>query len=287
MTWTDVPGGMPTSLLPHGTLQVTAHMPDPRISIITINRNGGATVARTVASVRQQQQMYQWVVIDGASNDGSEALLRAAVQPGDVCISEPDRGIADAFNKGLRLAAGDAVLFMNAGDEFARPDALSQLVAAWDRSRYRWIAGTADVVDEQGRALYRRAVAQPRDPRDLIRTDCRIFHQAALCERHLLLEAGGFDESYRIGMDYDLWCRLLRAGHTPQMVQIAVCRYRVGGVSGNVLRRLTEHRRARAASGMANPWWYELRLSAIARAKHLLRGCVGGWAYRFKEWLRW
>lgn len=261
-------------------------MPDPSISIITINRDAGATVERTILSVLAQDLPFQWVVVDGGSTDASLAALSRAVRPGDAMLSEPDRGISDAFNKGLALASGEAVLFMNAGDEFASPDALRRLAEAWNHKRHRWISGSAEVVDETGMLLYRRDMRQPADPRDLIRNHCRIFHQATLAERRMLLDAGGFDLSYRIGMDYEMWCRLLCAGHIPQVVPVTVCRYRVGGVSGDVRLRHVEHRRARAANGISNPWWFEFWLGLIAWAKGVLRGCVGGWAYRLKERLR-
>lgn len=262
-------------------------MPDLSVSVITINRNTGDTVRRTIASIHSQTYPCEWVVVDGASNDESIDVLRQSIRAGDRLISEPDRGISDAFNKGLHLATGEAVIFMNAGDEFAAPDALANLVAAWDRTRHSWITGTAMVVRGDGQVIYRRPNRQPADPRVLIRNGCRVFHQATLADRRLLIGIGGFDLTYRLVMDYDLWCRLLQAGHVPQVVDVTVCRYGIGGVSGNAIRRVAEERRARAAHGLANPPWRDCWLAAVARLKAVLRGRVGNWAYRLKERLGW
>jgi len=258
----------------------------PSISIITINRNTGDAVKGTITSILNQHQSCEWIVVDGGSTDNSIGLLRAALRPGDRIISEPDRGISDAFNKGLALATGEAVLFMNAGDTFAAPTALGELVKRWDQSHHRWITGTAEVLDASGKRLYQRQMQQPKDPFELLRSGCRIFHQATLTNRLMLLEAGGFDLSYRLAMDYDLWCRLMKHGFFPQVEPVLVCRYGGGGVSGDTMRCLAEQRKARARNGISNGWCYEAGLWLVAWVKSMLRRYAGQWAYRLKEWLR-
>lgn len=259
----------------------------PSLSVITVNLDGGPSVGRTIASLRGQGHPFEWVVVDGGSGDGSGEALRAALRPGDRFVSERDRGISDAFNKGLALASGEAVLFMNAGDAVASPDALGRLLAAWDHRRWSWATGSAQVLDANGRVLFSRPMDVGQDPRELVRRGCRIFHQATVARRESLLAAGGFDLSYRISMDYDLWLRLLARGEPPQLVDVVVCRFHTGGASGAVRRRLQEERRARAAHGCANSWWSDTRLAAIARLKEWAAPAAGPLAYRLKERLRW
>lgn len=259
----------------------------PRVSVITINRNSGADADRTIASVLAQDTPFEWVVVDGASTDGSVEALRAAVRPGDQFHSGPDQGIADAFNKGLALATGEAVLFMNAGDTFAGPDRLRRLAVSWERGRSKWIAASAEVVGDDGQPRYVRDLAARRQGSALVRQGCRIMHQAVLADRALFRELGGFDESYRIAMDYELWLRWIAAGHLPQTSSLVVARFRLGGISRNLQRRLAEERRARAAHGLANPPWVEWRLGAITALKSLLVGRLGTWSYRVKERLGW
>ena len=259
----------------------------PTISVITINRNTGHDVQRTIASVLGQDIPFEWVVVDGASSDDSITALRAALRPGDRCLSEPDRGISDAFNKGIQLASGDAVIFMNAGDEFASPEALRLLRDAWLVDRHDWITGTAQVIHPDGRILFRRSPRTHGDTWHLVRHGCRVFHQATLARRKLFLEYGGFDESFRIAMDYELWLRWMVRGRHPQVVDVTVCRYRTGGVSGNVRRRFAEDRRARAAYALINPLATDARLWSVAMLKSALGSNMGPWAYRMKERLGW
>lgn len=258
------------------------------ISVITINRNGAVELPRTIASVRLQTQSLQWVVIDGASSDGSQDLVRAALASGDVLLSEPDRGISDAFNKGIARATGDAIIFLNAGDEFASPNSLAQLVAAWDRSdhrsHHRWILGTAEVVAVDGSLLFIRGFAQtPRNPLSLVQTNCQIMHQAVLAERSLFSELGGYDERWKIAMDYDLWVRWLVRGIAPQCVAVPVCRFHRGGISGNPMRNHNEEQRVRAEHGISNGVLGEALLKALAWTKWRIRGRYGRWLYRLKE----
>jgi glycosyltransferase len=256
------------------------------VSIITIAVNCRPFARRTIISLLAQTHAFEWVVVDGGSHDGTAEELRQSIRSGDKMISEPDRGIADAFNKAIRMATGDVLLFMNAGDEFASPTALADLIASWDGG-HRWITASAEVCTEDGRVLYTRIRDTAADPLRLVRLGCRIFHQATAVERSLFAEHGDFNAAYRTSMDYELWLRWIEAGHLPQVVNNVVCRFRVGGASSAVLRRLHEERRARAAHGFSLGRWQETRLSAIALLKHGLRGIAGPLAYKCKEFLSW
>lgn len=262
-----------------------------RLSVITIALNPGPMLARTIRSIVDQTHAdLQWVVVDGGSQDGSVEALRDLPRPPDVLVSEPDRGIADAMNKGLRLADGEAVLFMNAGDEFAAPDSLAQLVAAWDRTRFRWIMGAADIVDGAGRLLFRRGFAQqPRDPWSLVRCNCQVTHQAVLAERSLFDAFGGYDERWRVAMDYDLWVRWIARGCAPQCCLVPVCRFHRGGASSDPMRNHREWQAVRRAHGVLGHPLLESALTGLAWTKGRIRGRYGRWLYRLKEALgmRW
>ena len=102
-----------------------------RVSIITVVRNDVAGLLRTLASVTAQSYINrQMIVIDGGSTDGTLETLRQNASVIDILVSEPDEGIYHAMNKGVVLADGEWLLFMNAGDEFTGADALSSAVAA-------------------------------------------------------------------------------------------------------------------------------------------------------------
>ena len=255
------------------------------VSVITIGLNPGPAFARTCAALAaQDHQAIRWIVIDGGSRDGTLERLAAAARRPDTLISEPDRGIAHAFNKGLALATGEAVWFMNAGDEFAGPDSVSGLIADWDRARYRWISGAAEVVGEDDRTLFVRGWdRQPRDPMSMVRWNCRLMHQSVLAERSLFTELGDFDESYRIAMDYELWLRWISRGIAPQTTMRTVCRFHRGGTSGDPQRNIRDERRARIKHGLDNGPILEAGLRALAWTKARIRGRYGRWLYRLKE----
>lgn len=130
-------------------------MTRPTLTVVTIVRNGAPQIARTVESVlAQDYAALDYVVIDGASTDGTLAALEPWRARIAQVLSEPDHGLYDAMNKGLRLATGEFVLFMNCGDVFASPTAVSEVMAGVESGRdqvvfARWarrVAGCPDRV---------------------------------------------------------------------------------------------------------------------------------------------
>lgn len=102
----------------------------PRVSVITVVRNDATGLARTLASVAAQDYKHrQIIVVDGGSTDDTLDTLRRQARHIDIWISEPDEGTYHAMNKGIALAGGEWLLFMNAGDEFASTDALTSAVS--------------------------------------------------------------------------------------------------------------------------------------------------------------
>lgn len=264
-------------------------MSEPTLSIITVCLNPGKELTRTVDSILAQDMPgIHWVVIDGGSRDGSVERLLALPRPPDLLLSEPDHGIADAMNKGVRLAKGRSVVFMNAGDAFAEPCSLSRLCTGWDTTRHDWAFGDAWIHDSDGRQLYLRRESSTSF-RDLLGRRCGVQHAAAIVRRTLFGELGPFNDSFRLTFDYEFWTRCFAAGRTPQYVPGAVSRFYLGGVSGDIARRDREWRQARRMHGLENRWIIETQLALISKAKHLLAPLVRHcrWAYRLKESLRW
>lgn len=264
-------------------------MEPPLVSVVTVALNPGATLDRTCTSVSAQTWPHlEWVVIDGASTDGTPERLRNLPRPPDILVSEPDRGIADAMNKGIARCTGDAVLFMNAGDAFAEPESLTRLVAGWDRSRHAWAFGDAWMHAEDGRPLYLRQ-AQDTTFARLLGRHCGIQHAAAIVTRTLFDQLGPFDGAFRLAFDYEFWVRCYAHQRLPQHVPVPVSRFYLGGASADRARRDDEWRRARARHGLLNPWPVERWLDVVSRMKRvtapLLRRCR--WAYRAKEALGW
>ncbi|MCW5656054.1 glycosyltransferase family 2 protein, partial [Hydrogenophaga sp.] len=170
------------------------------------------------------------VVIDGASTDTTLALIRAHGRQPQVLVSEPDRGLYDAMNKGLRLATGDYVAFLNADDVYARTDAVASMVhacAAHDAD-----AAWADLVyvrPDDLDAVVRYWKAEPFRP-GLLEQGWMPPHPTLFVRRSLLQQLGGFDLRYRFHADFDLVVRMLsRPGLRTHHVPGILVRMRAGG----------------------------------------------------------
>ena len=192
----------------------------PRVSIITVTYNAEPLLQRTLQSVLAQRYAdKEIVVVDGQSSDGTVAVIKrhAAIQS---WVSEPDKGIYDAMNKGVRMATGDWILFMNAGDTFASDDVLQCLFDAVDPAQADVIYG--DVV--KGGVVK----AAPRQYRLYHRM--LFCHQSVLTRRSCLLDTP-FDIRHRLSADFKFFLLQYQQGARFQYVPLPVAVFDTGGVS--------------------------------------------------------
>lgn len=179
------------------------------ISVITITYNAESTLGPTLRSVQAQAFAdFEYLVIDGASTDATVELARSC--PVAQVFSEPDRGLYDAMNKGLRRAKGDYVLFLNAGDSFPAADTLRRYADAIASAPCRpgMVYGQTAIVDSGGRHLGERHFRAPEKlgPRSFAE-GMTVCHQAMLVLRELAPE---YDLRYRFSADYDWACKILK-----------------------------------------------------------------------------
>lgn len=119
-----------------------------KVSIITAVFNGASSVARTLQSVAEQDHpQIEHIVVDGASQDPTLAIVAANDKRIATIISEPDNGPYDAFNKGLRCATGDAIAFLNSGDTYASANSVSRLVNLLETSGTQAVFADVLIVD--------------------------------------------------------------------------------------------------------------------------------------------
>jgi len=214
----------------------------PVISLITICRNAEKTIERTLQSVADQKEvagLVEHIVVDGASTDGTMGIVGRFSHVARS-ISEPDQGIADAFNKGMQMASGEYLLYLNA-DDWLYDDRVLRDALMFIRSLGSpdWIVGDV-MVDRNGR-LERAVKSHPPSCWSLILRN-RICHPAVLIKKIVQLDAGGFDTSFKIAMDFDLWQRLcarhIRPTYWPRVVSV----FAMEGVSSmGGARRDEEH----------------------------------------------
>jgi glycosyltransferase involved in cell wall biosynthesis len=208
-----------------------------RISVVTVCFNARATIAQTIASVASQDwEDFEHLVIDGASTDGTTDLVRQMKHSRLRLISEPDQGLYDAMNKGLREATGTYIGFLNADDFFATPRALRLVAQAAERTAAECILGDTAFVDQQGRPKGRLYSAS-RFREWWLRIGAMPPHPSFYALTSTLREAGGFDTRYKIAADFDLIARLIldRKASWTRTGAIISC-FRLGGVSTANLR---------------------------------------------------
>jgi putative colanic acid biosynthesis glycosyltransferase len=185
-------------------------MVDMGISVITVVLNDRRGFAATAASVREQTcSEFEWIVVDGGSVDGTLEVIRAHEPRISALHSGPDRGVYDAMNRGLGLAGGDFVVFMNAGDRFARPDTLVRVAEALDRAAQPidiLFGGT--ILDlPRNERVYR----PPHPAAARLRYGLPAYHQATFVRRELHRSVP-HDLRYRVSSDYYTIAKMCRAG---------------------------------------------------------------------------
>jgi len=180
----------------------------PYFSVITVCRNAEAVLAGTAQSLRDQTFTdHEWIVVDGASTDRTCDIARRFLDPAkDTMVSEPDDGVYYAMNKALRLARGEFVLFLNAGDVFAETSILAQVQAQLDDT-VDVLHGDAIFRDWADRSIYRAS----KDSADGVDRRVLASHQSTYIRRTLHLQHP-FDTGLRISADYACLASLYAAG---------------------------------------------------------------------------
>lgn len=214
----------------------------PLFSIITVCRNASATIGRTLRSVKEQTcGLYEYIVIDGASTDDTAELVRKAGIRNTALVSEPDRGIYDAMNKGMGRARGEYLIFLNAGDAFHNPGTL-QLVAdaIMDGDFPGIVYGQTDIVDNEGRRLGARHLTAPETlTLDSFREGMVVCHQAFIAYHRI---TGPYDLRYRYSADYD-WCvRCLQHSRRNEYIPEVLIDYLYEGATTRNRRRSLKER---------------------------------------------
>ena len=247
-------------------------MDNPKYSIITIAWNNLAGLRKTSASVSEQSlRDFEWIVIDGASTDGTAELAKSEFSQADIFISEHDNGLYDAMNKGLSRASGEYVIFMNGGDTFADEHVLQLISDTPEFGASDLIYGDAFEVDGQHR-VYKPAMSHRTVPYTMF------AHHQSMFYRREALQGLHYDLSYTIAADWVLTAQLLRRGGKAAYIPKPICRFERDGLSQStdrkVIRKIREERvRAQREVFHLNP--------LVSRALLLIKGSVESFRRRF------
>ncbi|MDE2417530.1 MAG: glycosyltransferase [Burkholderiales bacterium] len=245
----------------------------PFVTVIVAVYNGAATLKQCIDSVASQTfRDIELIVVDGGSTDGTVGLLVANASKLSYWISEPDKGIYDAWNKGLQHATGDWILFLGSDDYLYDERVLESMVPHLETlpSNIRIAYGQVLIVNKTGHALY--AIGAPwHTIKKRFRQVMCIPHTGTLHHRTLFDQHGNFDSSYRIAGDYEFLLRELKQADASFIENNIVAAMRVGGVGSdpsNGIRVMRETRRAARVHGRLFPgrYWLMAVMSIYFRA---------------------
>ena len=181
--------------------------PHPKFSIITVTYNAEKVLEDTIQSVIfQTYRNVEYIIVDGASKDHTLDIVNKYHNRINKVISEPDKGLYDAMNKGIQLATGDYLCFLNAGDKFHDSETLQKIVHTLKGQELPdVIYGETAIVDEEGHFLHMRRLSTPAHLNwKSFKQGMLVCHQAFFVNRELAINHL-YDLQYRFSADFD-WC---------------------------------------------------------------------------------
>ena len=197
----------------------------PTFSIITITYNAADTLEETILSVISQTYHHiEYIIVDGASTDGTMEVVERYRNHINKMVSEPDKGLYDAMNKGIDMATGDYLVFLNAGDSFHADTTLQQMVHSIKSKELPDILyGNTAIVDAKRHFVRMRRLAPPEELSwRSFRQGMLVCHQAFIVKRAL---AERYNCQYRFSADFD-WCiRMMKKAHTLHNTHLTLIDY--------------------------------------------------------------
>lgn len=240
-----------------------------KVTVVTAVLNDAGHIEQTILSVISQTDIeIEYIIVDGGSKDGTLELIGKYKDKISLLISEPDRGVYDAMNKGIKYSTGDFVYFLNSGDVLLNPSILSKIKLEELKERNAIIYGNVVVAYGNIEALEK--------PRPFFNSKMK-FKGIGICHQSMffpgeLIRNEKYDLSYKIAADYDLVYRLWRKGTEFLYRDITIAKYDWGkGISSNPYKLLDVYREnARVCHQQLNPlYWAKMILEYIRLQKKL------------------
>lgn len=254
-------------------MRKTFPMKEPFFSIITVVYNAEKVAGATAASLQNQNfRDFEWIVVDGGSSDATLEVIRPFLIEGrDTVISEPDQGVYDAMNKGLRQARGKVVQFLNAGDRLADENVLDHVAAEFS-DNVDAVYGDTILELADGLTMFTSAL----DLNVNLHRGMPISHQSLFTRREIHLRHP-FDLTYRISADYAAIAAMQRAGartkHLHETLNVNSIEPEAISVAGKARSAAEDFRIHREILGRSSieASFYYLRKRAIVFAVGLLK----------------
>lgn len=213
------------------------------VSVVTACYNAGGTIERTIKSVLgQTHSRIEYLIIDGGSTDYTMRSVDEFRSRLSVVVSEPDDGISDAFNKGIALAAGDYVQFLNADDHMPPTKIADSVRLLEENPDAGFVFGDLTLVDRKGNPVM-MVEGDPDYQLTAYRCMPRVNHPTFLVRRSVYEKYGGFEDRWRVSMDYDWLLRVTRAGVRGVYSPMIHAHMQIGGASErDPVRSMNEER---------------------------------------------
>jgi glycosyltransferase involved in cell wall biosynthesis len=202
----------------------------PKVSIITVCLNSGKFLEETIRSIREQTyKNIEYIIIDGGSTDGTTEVIQKYDKDVDYWVSEPDRGISDAFNKGLQASTGEIIGFLNSEDYYMNEKVIQKIVDVFNQN-------------QEARIVYGKTYYVPEDSSEIVGVMGEQFteermrkrnimpHQSVFTKREVFERFGSFLLDYKFAMDYEYLLRATKY-YPPIFLDEGLAVMRLGGIS--------------------------------------------------------
>ena len=228
-----------------------------KLSIVTINYNNSDGLRKTLASVASQTyQDIEHIIVDGGSTDGSVDVIKeyatslASLHHSIIWVSEPDKGIYNAMNKGIRKATGDYVWILNSGDRVASADVVEHMMGILERESYQMLLGNIVKLFYEGKKVHERKMRDANIPQPMKVSMLTFFQgtvpqDAAFVRRDVFEQYGLFDDKLKIVSDWKLYLNMIALGDVqPMYVDVDVVLFDMSGISNANMERRNAEKRA-------------------------------------------
>nr|WP_321451626.1 glycosyltransferase family 2 protein [uncultured Carboxylicivirga sp.] len=214
-----------------------------QISIITVTFNSSDTLKTTIDSIRNQTAVHniEYIVIDGKSSDNTVDIIKNNCDLIKKWISEPDNGIYDAMNKGLKMASGEWVGYLHADDILASNTIIEEIINTISSNNINTLYGNLNYVQENNiDKTVRHWKSQSFQPK-LLKNGWMPPHPTLYVKRDLFLQLGGFNTRYKIAADYDFILRLFSNTNTKSFfLDQLIVKMRMGGASNKSIANIIQ-----------------------------------------------
>ncbi len=199
----------------------------PRFSIITVTYNAEKALEETIQSIiSQTYKDIEYIIVDGGSKDRTLSIIEKYKSHIAKVVSEPDKGLYDAMNKGLKMATGDYVCFLNAGDSLHEDETVTMMVKSIEKNQFPDIIyGETAIVDSKRHFMHMRRLSAPAKLNwKSFKNGMLVCHQAFFAKREIAIDEP-YNLKYRFSADFD-WCiRVMKRAKSFHNSEITIVDY--------------------------------------------------------------